>query len=110
MKDLAGLGQRIRAARPGAAEGMRSVFGRDAMTGRAAMTAKGMKEEAEDLRHQRGECAGILNTVDKPLERGTLSWPAGAADVSRTESEPSAAAQVDTAGGGRTTHAGLPRA
>ena len=60
------------------------------------------------MRHQRGECADILNTVDKPLERGTLSWPAGAADVSRTESEPPAAAQVDTAGEAGQPPTGMP--
>jgi hypothetical protein len=59
------------------------------------MTAKGMKEEAEDLRRPRGECAGTPGTVDKPLEGATLSWPAGAAHVSRTESEQPAPAQVD---------------
>jgi hypothetical protein len=59
------------------------------------MTAKGMKEGAEDLRRPRGECAGTPGTVDKPLEGATLSWPAGAAHVSRTESEQPAPAQVD---------------
>ena len=62
------------------------------------MTAKGMKAGAEELRRPRGVCAGIPGTVDKLLEGATLSWPPGATHVSRTESEQSAAAQVDTAG------------
>jgi hypothetical protein len=62
------------------------------------MTAKGMKEGVEDLRRPRGECAGIPGTVDKLLGRATLSWPAGAADASRSESDQPAAAQVDTTG------------
>jgi hypothetical protein len=71
------------------------------------MTAKGMKEGAEDLRRPRGECAGIPGTVDKLLKRATLSWPAGA-DVGRIESGQPAAAQVDAAGEAGQPPTGMP--
>jgi phospholipid transport system substrate-binding protein len=90
MKDLAGLRR---------SSGQRSRVAQEVSLREGPMTAKGMKEGAEDLRRPREECAGI---------EATLSWPAGAAHVSRAESEQPAAAPADTAGETGQSPTGMP--